>query len=97
VVQYQFFPTTHDPVGYSGSSTVPLISLAPAGLSLWGLGRQTYPRQRGLTAALSPMEGVRAKPVKAFSQNLEAVLTALRQHGVEVDEESIRLVKRGRR
>jgi hypothetical protein len=43
------------------------------------------------------MEGAGPKPVKALSQNLEAVLEALRKAGVELpDENTIRLVKRRR-
>jgi hypothetical protein len=42
------------------------------------------------------MEGVGAKPVKALTQNLEAILNALRHAGVEIEDDAIRLVKRSR-
>ena len=55
---------------------------------------------RGLTQQArghSAVDGAGAYPVKALSQNLEAVLEALRKAGVELpDENTIRLAKRRR-
>jgi transcriptional regulator with XRE-family HTH domain len=47
-------------------------------------------------STLSRMEGAGAKPVKALTQNLEAILNALRHAGVEIEDDAIRLVKRRR-
>jgi transcriptional regulator with XRE-family HTH domain len=63
-----------------------------------GLTQVELAKAAGIDAStLSRMENSGAKPVKALSQNLEAVLEALRKAGVELpDENTIRLVKRRR-
>jgi hypothetical protein len=43
------------------------------------------------------MEAAGAKPVGGSTRNLSAVLDALRKHGVEVDDDSIKLVRKVRR
>jgi hypothetical protein len=42
------------------------------------------------------MEAAGGKPVGGSTRNLQAVLEALRKHGLEVDETSIRLAKKRR-
>jgi DNA-binding XRE family transcriptional regulator len=77
---------------------VPSGDLLAAARRAIGLRQAELARLAGIDAStLSRMEGSGSKPVHALSQNLEAVLEALRKAGVELpDENTIRLVKRRR-
>jgi transcriptional regulator with XRE-family HTH domain len=77
---------------------VPSGDLIAAARRAVGLSQIELARAAGIgQSTLSRMEGSGSKPVHALSQNLEAVLEALRKAGVELpDENTIRLVKRRR-
>jgi transcriptional regulator with XRE-family HTH domain len=63
-----------------------------------GLKQAELARDAGIDqTTLSRMEGAGANPVGGSTRNLERVLGALRRHGVELDEDSIRIVKPRRR
>jgi len=47
-------------------------------------------------ATISCMENCGTKPVTATSRNLQAVLKALRRHGVEMGDDYVKLTKRRR-
>jgi hypothetical protein len=60
-------------------------------------GQADLVREAGIDpTTLSRMESAGADPVRGSTRNLQAVLDALRKHGVEIDEDSIRLVKKRR-
>jgi transcriptional regulator with XRE-family HTH domain len=76
---------------------VPTGDMLAAARRLVGLRQTELAKAAGLDAStLSRMEGAGNKPVKALSQNLEAVLDALRRAGVEIEDDGIRMVRRRR-
>jgi ribosome-binding protein aMBF1 (putative translation factor) len=86
------------PPAMKSSMRVPSGDLIAAARRAVGLSQIELARSAGIgQSTLSRMEGAGSKPVHALSQNLEAVLEALRKAGVELpDENTIRLVKRRR-
>jgi transcriptional regulator with XRE-family HTH domain len=84
--------------GMKSPMRVPSGDLLAAARRAIGLRQAELAKLAGIdSSTLSRMEGAGPKPVKALSQNLEAVLEALRKAGVELpDENTIRLVKRRR-
>jgi transcriptional regulator with XRE-family HTH domain len=80
------------------SMKVPTGRLLAAARHAAGLKQSELARDAGLDqTTLSRIEAAGAKPVKATTKNLDAVLDALRRHGVEVDEDSIRIVGKPKR
>ena len=76
---------------------VPSGRLLAAGRRVAGLKQADLAREAGIDpTTLSRMESAGADPVGGSTRNLQAVLDALRKHGVEIDEDSIRLVKKRR-
>jgi transcriptional regulator with XRE-family HTH domain len=62
-----------------------------------GLKQADLAREAGIDqTTLSRMESAGAKPVGGGTRNLDRVLDALRRHGVELEEDSIRIVRRRR-
>jgi transcriptional regulator with XRE-family HTH domain len=77
---------------------VPTGRMLAAARHAAGLKQAELASDAGLDqTTLSRMEGAGAKPVNATTRNLDAVLTTLRRHGIEVDEDTIRIVRKGRR
>jgi transcriptional regulator with XRE-family HTH domain len=76
---------------------VPTGDMLAAARRLVGLRQTELAKAAGIdSATLSRMEGTGNKPVKALSQNLEAVLDALRRAGVEIEDDGIKFTKRRR-
>jgi transcriptional regulator with XRE-family HTH domain len=77
---------------------IPTGRLLAAARHAAGLRQAELARDAGIDqTTLSRMEGAGAKPIGGAIRNLDRVLDALRRHGVEVDEDSIRIVRKGRR
>jgi hypothetical protein len=77
---------------------VPTGRLLAAARHAAGLKQAELARDAGIDqATLSRMEGAGLQTIGGSNRKLQSVLDALRRHGVEVDEDSIRIVKRGRR
>jgi transcriptional regulator with XRE-family HTH domain len=80
------------------SMKIPTGRLLAAARHAAGLRQAELARDAGIDqTTLSRMEGAGAKPIGGAIRNLDRVLDALRRHGVEVDEDSIRIVRKGRR
>jgi transcriptional regulator with XRE-family HTH domain len=80
------------------SMKIPTGRLLAAARHAAGLRQAELARDAGIDqTTLSRMEGAGAEPIGGAVRNLDRVLDALRRHGVEVDEDSIRIVRKGRR
>jgi transcriptional regulator with XRE-family HTH domain len=76
---------------------VPTGRLLAAARHAAGLKQAELAHDAGIDqTTLSRMEGAGLKTIGGSNRKLQSVLDALRRHGVEVDEDSIRIVKRRR-
>jgi transcriptional regulator with XRE-family HTH domain len=83
--------------GMKSDMRVPNGFLLTAARHAVGLTQAELARAAGIDpTTLSRMENAGAKPVGGKTQNLQAVLDALRANGVEVLEDGLRLVSKRR-
>jgi transcriptional regulator with XRE-family HTH domain len=83
---------------HSSDMKIPSGNMVAAARHAAGLSQSQLARAAGVDAStVSRMETCGTEPVGGKVSNLHAVLEALRRHGVELEEDAIRIVKRGRR
>jgi transcriptional regulator with XRE-family HTH domain len=74
---------------------IPSGNMVAAARHAAGLSQSELARAAGVDAStVSRMETCGKEPVGGKVKNLQAVLDALRRHGVEVDEDAIRIKRR---